>query len=459
MATTESYDVILVGGGPSTRILNKYLHKLQPGIRTVVIRDEERIVNHCGTPYIVEGVIPWEKGLIKEELVTRFDTEIVVDPLVGGDPQAHEIELASGRRLRYGKLVLATGTDQVLPPIPGVELDGVLKVRRTEDVQRTLATLGEVRHVTVLGGGYIGLEFAVALRKLGKEVLLVELLDHVMGGRVDAAMATAVEDELRGMGIEVVTGTAAERLEGDDGRVGRVVLAGGRVVETDAVLSAVGVRPLIDYAPGLGLETRREGIVVDEYFRTSQPDIFAMGDCAISRCAVTGRIIPGKLGSNAGQMARTLALNLAGLVRRPYQGVVNAAVTRVGELAYGGVGLSEVDAQRIGMEVLVSRNTSTDRYDNMPGVGPVEVKIVFRAEDRTVVGGELLGRFNPAGFVEALAQLIERRATLADIVTMPYSSHPELTPKTSKPFWVWATEPLLLRLGAQAVSPQKEEAR
>jgi len=456
MRGTEDFDIILVGGGPATRILNKYLHRLRPGIRTVVVRDEQRIVNHCGAPYIVEGAIPWGKGLIGEELVTRFDTEIVVDPLTGGDPAAHEIELASGRRLGYGRLVLATGTDQVVPSIPGTELTGVLKVRRTADVQRTMDFLGEAMHVTVLGGGYIGLEFAAALRRRDKAVTLVELLDHVMGGRTDPAMASALEEELRGRGVDVRTGVAATRLEGEGGRVRRVVLADGEVLETDAVLPAVGVRPMTGYAAALGLETRSEGIVVDEFFRTNLPDVYALGDCAMSRCLVTGRVVPGKLGSNAGQMARLLALNLTGAAKRPYPGVINAAVTRVGELAYGGAGLTEADAARAGIETLVSRNTSTDRYDNMPGCRPVEVKVVYRAADRVLLGGELLGRGNPAGFVETLAQLIERRATLEDVIAMSYSSHPELTPKTSKPFWAWASEPLLFRLHSRARSRTQE---
>ncbi|MEN8007676.1 MAG: FAD-dependent oxidoreductase, partial [Candidatus Krumholzibacteriota bacterium] len=151
MKTNDSYDVILVGGGPASRILNKYLHKLRTGIRTVVIRDEDRIINHCGTPYIVEGEIPWEKGLIPEKLVTGFDTEILVDPLVGGDPANKEIELKSGRRLRYGTLVCATGTDQVVPPVPGADLAGVLKVRRTEDVQAAMEMLGDVKRAVVVG--------------------------------------------------------------------------------------------------------------------------------------------------------------------------------------------------------------------------------------------------------------------------------------------------------------------
>jgi NADH dehydrogenase len=442
MNTVERYDVVLVGGGPATRLLNKSLHQLRPGLTTVVIRDEDRIVNHCGTPYIVEQTIPWERGLIPETLVTRFGTEILVDPLVGGDPDAHEITLRSGRRLRYGQLVLATGTDQTLPPIAGTDLDRVLKVRRTEDVQDTMARLGDIGHVTVIGGGYIGLEFAVALRRLGHEVALVEILPHVMGGRIDPDLAAKLEARLTALGIDLRLDTAATRITGE-GQVAGVELDDGTSLATDAVLSAVGVAPSLDFADALGLARSVHGLQVDDLFRTNLPDVYAVGDCIETRCLVTGEPVPGKLGSNAGQMARTLALHLAGVESRPFPGVINAAVTVVDDLAYGGVGLSEQDAARLGLETLVGRITSTSQYDNMPHHEPVDARIVYRASDQVVLGGELLGRFNPAGFIEALGHLIERRATLTDVVTSSYSSHPELTPKTNKPFWVAASEPLL----------------
>lgn len=444
MEIQPQYDFILVGGGPATRILNKYLHLLQPGVSTLVLRDEERIVNHCGTPYIVEGVIPWERGLIAEDLVTRFGTPILVDPLVGGDAGRREVETASGRRIGYRTLVLATGTDQILPPLPGIDLDRVLKVRKTGDLIATMERLEDVERVTVLGAGYIGLEFALCLKALGKQVTVVEMADHVMGGRIDTAMAETIERQLREEGIDIRPGRRAECLVGEN-RVCAVELDGGERIETDAVLPAVGVRPLVDYAQAFGLEAGPGGIVVDEYFETGVEGIYAMGDCIETRSLVTGKPVPGKLGSNAGQMARRLGLNLAGL-RAPYPGVVNAAITRLGSLSYGGAGLSEADAEAEGIPVLTCRNTSTSRYENMPDFQPVETKLIYRAEDLRLIGGEILGAFNPAGFVEVLAGLIERRASLEDVLTMSYSSHPELTPKTSKPFFVWASEPLLKNL-------------
>ncbi len=444
MNTMDSYDVVIVGGGPASRILNKYLHFFNPGIRTVVIRDEKRIVNHCGTPYIVEGVIPWEKGLISEELVLKFDTPIVVDPVVGGDAERHEVELASGKRLHYKRLVFATGTDQVVPDIPGAGLRGVLKVRKTEDLLRTIDEVPDIERVTVLGAGYIGLEFGVALKNLGKTVTVVEMAEHVMGGVVDTEMSERIESHLRDDGIELLTGRRAVRLTGKE-CVDGVELDDGTIPATDAVLSAVGVRPLIEPARKMGLECGRDGVIVDEFFRTSAPDVYAVGDCIEVWSIVTKTTVPGKLGSNAGQMARRLGMNLSGF-EKPFPGVINAVVTRLEGLSYGAAGLTEAAAGREDIEIVTSRNISSSIYENMPDPHPVEAKVIYRAEDLRLIGGEILGRFNPAGFVEGLAQMIEREATLEDVVTMSYSSHPELTPKTSKPFWVWASEPLFKKL-------------
>ncbi len=457
MEIADRYDVIVVGGGPATRIFNKYLHLLQPGIRTLVIRDEDRIVNHCGTPYIVEGKIEWERGLIAEELVTRFGTPILVDPVVGGDPEKKVVETASGRRIGYDKLVFATGTDQVLPPVPGIDSDRVLKVRRTDDLRRTMARIRDVERAVVLGAGYIGLEFAIALRNMGKQVTVIELADHVMGGRIDEKMAEAIEEHLRKLGIDLRPGRRATCIHDSEGGC-EVEIDGGDRVPADVVLPAVGVRPLVDYAPAFGLTTTPQGIVVDEYFRTGVPDIWAIGDCIETKSRITGKPVPGKLGSNAGQMARRLGLNMAGIVA-PYPGVVNAAVTMLEGLAYGGAGLSEADADREGIPVLVTRNTSTSTYENMPDPRPVECKLVFHAETLRLLGGELLGEFNPAGFVEVIAQLIERESTLEDVLTMTYSSHPELTPKTSKPYIAWAAEPLLKSLAGQGQLARLRAAR
>jgi len=437
----EHFDYILVGGGPASRILNKYLHIFNKSVKVAVFRDEDRIVNHCGTPYIVEGVIPWEKGLIKEELVTKFNTPIIKDPVVDGNPNEKTITTASGKKYSYDKLVFATGTDQIIPNIKGNNLKNILKVRKTDDVIETIKNLEKLNNIIVIGGGYIGLEFAVSLKNLGKHVTLIELQPHVMGNRMDEKFSKAVEQHLTNLGINLLTGKKVTEFLGDE-TVNAVLLESDEIIKTDAVLSAIGVKPLVDYAENFGITTTKGGILVDEYFNTNINDIYAIGDCVETISYVTKKPAPGKLGSNAGQMARTLALNFQG-IKLPYKGVINAAVTSMHGLSVGSAGISENEALSHGIEVLTGFGQSFSTYNNMPGYKDVSIKVIYDKETLNLIGVEIVGEFNPAGFLETAAAYILNKTNLYDIITSHYSSHPELTPKTSHPFFVLASEEVL----------------
>ena len=440
----ERFDYLIVGGGPASRILNKYIHFFHKGVKTGIIREEEKIVNHCGTPYIVEGEIPWEKGLIKEEIVTKWGTPIIVDKVIDGNPEEKYVLTENGKKYFYDKLIFATGTDQIIPDIPGNNLKNILKVRKTVDVKKTMEILDGIDNVVVLGAGYIGLEFAVSLNHMGKKVSVVELMPHVLGGRNDEKIISMVEEHLKEKGINLITGKKAVKFLGKE-KVEGVELDDGSVIETEAVLSAVGVKPLVEYAEKFGLKTSKHGIIVNEYFETGVKDIYAIGDCIETKHFLTGKPYPGKLGSNAGQMARILGLNFGGK-KRPYEGVINATITKVGDIAIGCAGLSEKDAENEGIETIAGYGESTCMYANMPGHRKVFVKVIYRKDNLQFIGAELVGKFNPAGFIEAATQLILMKANLYDVIGYHYSSHPELTPKTSHPYFAFASESILKKL-------------
>ncbi len=440
----KKYTYVIVGGGPASRILNRYLRLYVPSATTILLRDEERIVNHCGTPYIVEGIIPWKKGLIKEEIVTNFDTEIIVDKVIGGDPEKKYVLTESGKRFYYEKLIFATGTDQVIPPIKGSDLEGILKVRKTKDLLVSIDFLNSVKDVVVLGGGYIGVEFAQSLKNMGKNVTIVELLPHIFGNNYDEKFTEKLEEEIENLGINLITGKKAVEFTGK-GRVEGVLLDDGSIIKADAVLSAVGVKPNIEYADSFGLEYNRNGLIVDEFFRTNVKDIYAIGDCIDTISFITKKSVPGKLGSNAGMMARILGLQQAGLDIK-YEGVINVVVTKVGNLYFGAAGLTEKNCDSFGIEYEKAEATSTTIYANMPHVKDVYVKILYEKGSLKIIGGELLGYTNIAGFVEVLGEMIRHGENIFDVVTMHYSSHPEMTPKTSHPYFAFCSEKILKKI-------------
>jgi pyruvate/2-oxoglutarate dehydrogenase complex dihydrolipoamide dehydrogenase (E3) component len=331
-----------------------------------------------------------------------------------------------------------------MPNIKGKELKNILKVRKTQDVIATMENLKQLQNIVVLGGGYIGLEFAVSLNNMGKTVTLIELQPHVMGNRMDDNFAKAVENHLEKLGITVLTNEKAVEFVGKE-KVESVLLESGKTVKADAVLSAVGVRPLIEYAKNFGLKTSKDGITVNEYFETNVSDIYAIGDCVETKSFITKKPTPGKLGSNAGQMARLLALNFNG-IKKPYEGVINAAVTCVNGLSIGSAGISEKEALNNGYKVVTGFGKSFSAYNNMPHHKEVFVKVIYDKDTLKLLGAEIMGEFNPAGFIEVAATQIQQEADLYHIISSHYSSHPELTPKTSHPFLVFASEEVLKKI-------------
>ncbi|TPE51691.1 NAD(P)/FAD-dependent oxidoreductase [Amaricoccus solimangrovi] len=195
------------------------------------------------------------------------------------DRAAREVVTAAGERLGYDHLILATGARNFRPPIPGQEADGVLELRTLADAVRIRARLAETRHAIVIGGGFIGLEFAAMARAAGVGVTVLEAAPRLMGRALSPAMSEFFLAAHREMGTEVLLGAAARRIEAEGGKVSGVDTADVRVVPGDLVLIATGIRPNVELAEAAGLHVDN-GIVVDESLLTSDPAISALGDAA-----------------------------------------------------------------------------------------------------------------------------------------------------------------------------------
>ncbi len=438
----EKYEYMIVGGGPAARILNHYLHMFNHDAKVAVIRKEDRIANHCSIPYILDGTVPLDKGgLTSDQIVTRFGSRLIKEKVISGDTREKYVVTAEGNRFGCDKLVFATGAEEAVPPVPGAELPGVLKLRDIEDFRIALRTLPEKLSVVILGAGYVGLEIGAALRRLGKNVVLVEMLPHVMGDRYDPEFTSRIEAALENEGIRLHLGKKAVRIGGDD-QVEFVELEDGARINTGAVVMAAGVKPRVDYAGEFGIKTTRDGIVVDDFFRTNIQDVYAIGDCIETRSFITGRPFPGKLGSTAAQMARLLAMNLNGN-EIPFKGVISPACTRIFDVQFCQAGFTEKDALAQGIDVRTSKTENTDIYSNMPHKKPLSVKLIIREDNRQLIGGELIGPVNFAGFADCLGQLIYRRASVENVVTMDFSTHPEMTPNPANSYLMLAGQKAL----------------
>jgi nitrite reductase (NADH) large subunit len=220
------------------------------------------------------------------------------------DAGARRVATCDGRWFDYDRLVIATGSSPLMPPLPGAGLPGVVSFRDVEDVAAMLDRAGEGRHAVVIGGGLLGLEAAHGLAQRGMAVTVLHLMPHLMERQLDAEAAGLLRGALESRGLTLLTGVTTQEILGTD-HVSGVRLADGRCLPADLVVLAIGVRPRVDLARSAGLAVAR-GIVVDDALRTSAPGIYALGECAEHRGTCHGLVAP------LYEMARSLAAHLAG---------------------------------------------------------------------------------------------------------------------------------------------------
>jgi nitrite reductase (NADH) large subunit len=294
-------------------------------------------------------------------------TNIFGQPVASVDRAAKTLTFENGINLAYSKLVIATGSHAIRLPNPGMELPGVITFRAMDDVERMLSGVAAGRPAVVIGGGLLGLEAAYGLAKAGVRVTLLHLASRLMERQLDDPAALLLKAAIEAKGCEVLLDADTARVLGTT-HVEGVQLTDGRIIPADLVVCAVGGRPNIDLGRAAGLDCGR-GIVVDDRMMTSDPDVFALGECAEHRGIAYGLVEP------AYEQAKVLARNLAGDRAARYEGSVLATNLKVSGVSLFSAG----DFLGEGKETLVYADEGHHVYK----------KIVI--EDGRLVGAVLYG--------------------------------------------------------------------
>ena len=307
--------LVVIGAGMASGRALEHLFELAPGRFAVTLFGAEPRGNY--NRIMLSPVLSGEKRY--EEIVVhdaawyeRHGVECRFGERVLGIDRERRVVRSAGGETPYDKLVVATGSDPFMLPLPGRELDGVIAYRDLDDTERmvALAQTPGARAV-VIGGGLLGLEAAAGLRVRGVDVTVIHIMGHLMERQLDEAAGYLLRKELRSRGIDVRCSTASEEILGEDGRVRALRLEDGTELPCDLLVMAVGIRPCVALAREAGLEVAR-GVVVDDAMRTSDPDVLAVGECVEHGGAVFGLVAP--LYDQALVAARTLAGERAAFV-------------------------------------------------------------------------------------------------------------------------------------------------
>ncbi len=337
-------------------------------------------------------------------------------------------ELGSRREfdLEYDKLVLATGASPIRPSIPGHDLDNIFCLHGVQDAEGIKAGLAgdRARDVVIVGGGLIGMETTEALARSGCRVTIVEMQPQTLG-ILDAEMARLVELHLESNGVKVLTNTKVCAFEGD-GKVHRVVTDRGTLA-TDLVIMGIGVRPNTALASAAGLEIGETGgIKVNEHMRTSDPDIYAAGDCVECTDILTGRPAYVPLGSTANKQGRVAAVNLCG-GEDTFPGILGSTICKVFDYCVARTGLTERAARDLGYTVTTALAPAPDRANYLSTARLLLLKLVVDRDTRRLLGVQAVGpgagdkRIDVAATAIAAGMTVDQVAGLDLGYAPPYS--------------------------------------
>jgi NADH oxidase (H2O2-forming) len=355
----------------------------------------------------------------------------------------------SGGEFGYERLILATGSLPARVPVPGADKDGVFPIFKDvsylEALQKRLQTATQV---VVIGGGFIGIEFADEIQKIGKKtVTVLEIAPHCLSLAYDEDFCVEMESVLKARGVHIRTGVRVAEIRGD-GRVQSVRLADGTVIPSEVVILGVGAVPNVELAEAAGLKLGPTGaIAVDRAMETSDAHVFACGDCAEKISFFKGRPSSLRLASIATLEARIAGANAYG-IRREHDGIIGVWATAVGNLALGTAGLTETAARQNGYDVVAVVAEGPNRHPGgMPGGVMTKLKLVFERRTGELLGGQVQGNGAAGEMINIVSACIQKRMTAEDIALFQLGTHPALTASPVVYHLVNAAEMAIARMG------------
>ncbi len=422
-------DVVVLGGlSGITAGLSCRRH--YPDKKVILIRKEGTVLIPCGIPYIYGTVGGPENNVIPDGLLETNDIELIKGEAVDIDREKKIVTMKDGETIGYEKLVFATGSVPLVPPIPGVDKKNVYPVKKEFDyLSEVYQHMKNVKDLVIIGGGFIGMEFADECRK-GRDVnvTIVEALPHCLQMAMDNEFCDEAQAKLGETGVDILVNEKVEAILGD-GKVTGVKLSSGKEIKADMVILGIGAVPKTALAAKAGLELGfRNTIKVDRYMQTyTDPDIYACGDCAEKQSFFDGRPSGIMLASIATAEARMAGANLFSPTHQNC-GAISVFSTVINERAFGVAGLTERMANQIGAKIVTSVAEAPDTHPGgMPNSCHTKVKLIFSKDTGVILGGSISGGKPVGEMINVLSACIMHKMTADDIVKFQMGTHPALT--------------------------------
>lgn len=419
--------IVVVGGGVAAKGFLGAASSFLKDAQFTMIRSNPRGPVPCGIPYAFGTLDDPNMNQSPDKPLLDAGVEMIIDDVTGIDRKSKEVSLRSGGPIKYDKLVLATGSHPIVPPFEGRDLDGIYTLKKDlDDVVRLKSEIDKAESITIVGGGFIGVELADEISKMGKNMTLVELAPNCLNVAFEPEISQKIEGLLSQKGINVLTKTAVQGFRGE-GRVEKVVLSDGREIDSDMVFLAIGAQPNIEIAKLAGLATDgRSGVFVDEFQMTSDEDILAIGDCASKRDLFTKGFSNVRLASVAAKEGRNAAYSLLGM-KSPLapSGVSNLFSTAIDGNFFAAAGMTKSQCKDRELDVIEIRLSASNRHPaSLPDSEKISGIFFFDRKDLRLMGAQLCGNQQVAETINAIGVAMQENATAFNLYGYNYGTHP-----------------------------------
>ena len=385
----------------------------------------------CGLPYFIGEIIPDRSDLIVNT-PEKFSSLTGVEVVTGAEVTAVDFPSKTVTYTRdgneekegYDRLIIATGAESIVPPVPGVDLKGVFTVRTPDDAEKIkeYAKREDVRKAVIAGAGFIGLEIAENLKKEGLDITIIDMASNIMPNAFDDEMASWARKQLENAGIRVLTSLRLEAINGDEKAVS--ITTDKAEIQADMVILALGVRPSTSFLKNTSIEMEKGAILVGPDMKTSVEDVYAAGDCALVTNRITGKRMYSAMGSTANITARILAENIAGKAAS-YPGAAGTGVVKLlDNLNAGRTGLTEEAAKKEGYETVTALAVTDDKAHYYEGSSFFIMKMVAEKKTHRILGFQVLGSGNVDKMTDIAVIAVSRGMKVEDFDALDFSYAP-----------------------------------
>jgi NADH oxidase (H2O2-forming) len=399
--------IIVIGSGAAGMSAASTARSNDPSAEIIVFTEDIDVAySPCAIPWGIEGKTGWNDIVMHtpEWYASERNIQIMTEIRVESIDDATKTVTAGGKDYQYDSLVIATGGRVFVPPIPGADLGNVFIVRTVSDGKKIQAALADAENVVIGGAGVIGLELAVAMKDMGKNVTIIEMMNQVIPRIADKDMADVIQNDLESMGIKFIMGAPIQSVNGD-GAV-KSVTAAGVEYPCDVMIFATGIRANLDLPKALGFDVGQLGALVvaptlNPYRRGRLvPDIYVAGDLVQCESAIMPGPTMSQLGSTAVKQGIIAGNNASGAPKKLFGPVASPWVSVIGERQIAGTGLSLGLASWYGIDVVVGKAKGLTRARYYPGGKELVVKVLADKTSHRIIGGQIIAGEEATGRID-----------------------------------------------------------